>query len=217
MRTASAPPSPPVRRSRRKQARPSELLAAALELFVQKGYAATHVDQVAARAGVSKGTLFLYYASKEELFRAVVQETLGARLVEWNAEYQSFEGSTAAMLCHCVESWWARVGATTASGITRLVLAEAHNFPAIADHYHAAVVRPAHELLLRIVQRGIACGEFRPVEPEAAVHAICASLLYMVTLKHTGALVTPQPGALMPERHIAAQLDLLLHGLQAGP
>lgn len=211
---ASAPLSPPARRARRKQARPSELLDAALDLFVDQGYAATRVEQVAARAGVSKGTLFLYYASKEALFRAVVHENLAARLVEWNAEYESFEGSTAQMLQYCLDSWWTRVGATRASGITRLVLAEAHNFPAIAAYYQQAVVRPAHDLLLRIVRRGIDSGEFRRIDPEAAVHAICAAILYMVTLKHTAALVVPQPAGLMPERHIAAQLDLLLAGLQ---
>ena len=67
------------RTSRRKDARPSELLAAALDLFVEKGFAATRAEEVAKRAGVSKGTLFLYFATKEELFKAVVRENISGR------------------------------------------------------------------------------------------------------------------------------------------
>ena len=64
----------PVPRKRRKEARPSELLEAALELFVEKGFAATRLEDVASRAGVSKGTLYLYFENKDALFKAVVQE-----------------------------------------------------------------------------------------------------------------------------------------------
>ncbi|TLF42683.1 helix-turn-helix transcriptional regulator, partial [Halomonas urmiana] len=79
--------------SRRKEARPGELLEAALDLFVEKGFAATRVDDVAARAGVSKGTLFLYFPSKEELFKAVVRENIVGRFAEWNNALESFVGN----------------------------------------------------------------------------------------------------------------------------
>src|SRR5450830_919924 len=82
------------KRERRKEARPGELLAAALDLFVDKGFAATRSEEVAARAGVSKGTLFLYFPSKEELFKAVVIENLSGRFTEWSAEFEAFEGSS---------------------------------------------------------------------------------------------------------------------------
>ena len=83
---------PRQRRARRKEARPGELVDAALALFVEKGFAATRVEEVAARAGVSKGTLFLYFPSKEELFKAVVRETIAGRFTEWNEELDRFEG-----------------------------------------------------------------------------------------------------------------------------
>ena len=70
-------PNVVAKRERRKDARPGELLTAALELFVEKGFAATRAEEVAQRAGVSKGTLFLYYATKEELFKAVVRDNIG--------------------------------------------------------------------------------------------------------------------------------------------
>src|SRR5881392_707043 len=88
----------PGKRERRKEARPGELLDAALDLFVEKGFAATRAEEVAARAGVSKGTLFLYFPSKEELFKAVVRENLSGRFREWNEEFVQFEGSSADMV-----------------------------------------------------------------------------------------------------------------------
>jgi TetR/AcrR family transcriptional regulator len=88
----------PTKRERRKEARPGELLDAALALFVEKGFAATRVEEVAARAGVSKGTLFLYFPSKEELFKAVVRETIAGRFGEWNEELDAFP-ATAPSCC----------------------------------------------------------------------------------------------------------------------
>src|SRR5437870_11782286 len=96
------------KRERRKEARPGELLAAALDLFVEKGFAATRVEEVAARAGVSKGTLFLYFPTKEELFKAVVRENVAGRLAEWSEEFGEFQGSTADMLRYCLRAWWDR-------------------------------------------------------------------------------------------------------------
>src|SRR3954470_18233101 len=102
------------RRERRKQARPGELLDAALDLFVEKGFAATRAEEVAARAGVSKGTLFLYFPSKEELFKAVVRENISGRFSEWNKEFETYEGTSADMVRYCFTVWWDRLGATRA-------------------------------------------------------------------------------------------------------
>jgi TetR/AcrR family transcriptional regulator len=126
---------PQAKRERRKEARPGELLDAALDLFVEKGFAATKSEEVAARAGVSKGTLFLYFPSKEELFKAVIRENISGRFPEWNQEFEDFEGSSADMVRYCMKAWWERVGATRASGITKLMISEARNFPDIAAFY----------------------------------------------------------------------------------
>src|SRR3954471_19038025 len=139
-------------RQRRKEARPQELLEAALELFVEKGFAATRSEEVAARAGVSKGTLFLYFPSKEELFKAVVRENISGRFQEWNQEFENFEGSSADMVRYCMKVWWERVGATPASGITKLMISEARNFPDIAAFYQQEVIGPGQALIRRILQ-----------------------------------------------------------------
>ena len=90
------------KRERRKEARPGELLDAALDLFVEKGFAATRAEEVAARAGVSKGTLFLYFQSKEDLFKAVVRENISGHFKEWNDTFDNFTGTTSEMVTLCM-------------------------------------------------------------------------------------------------------------------
>ncbi len=208
----------PPRRERRKEARPGELLGAALDLFVEKGFAATRAEEVAARAGVSKGTLFLYFPSKEELFKAVVRESITGRFNEWNAEFESFEGSTGDMLRYCMNTWWERIGATKASGITKLMMSEASNFPELAIFYQQEVMTPAHQLIGRVLQRGIDRGEFRQIDMAYAIFSVIAPLTFLVMWKHSlGACQPIGLPALVPEQYIASQVDMLLHGLSVRP
>lgn len=210
-RTARAP------RVRRPDARPGELLEAALDLFVEKGYAATRVEQVAARAGVSKGTLFLYFASKEELFKAVVRENLASRFSGWNAEFETFQGSASDMLRHCLQTWWSHVGATKASGITKLIMSEAHNFPEIASYYQTEVVDPGTALIQRILRHGIANGEFRAVDTDYAIYSVSSTILYLITWKHAKGACARSDGPFVPEHYIDTQVDILLNGLCRTP
>lgn len=202
---------------RRKDARPGELLDAALDLFVEKGFAATRSEEVAARAGVSKGTLFLYFPSKEELFKAVVVENLRGEVARWNLAFDQFEGSTADMLRGCLRLWWERFGSTKASGLMKLMLSEGHNFPELADFYRREVVAPRHELLRRIVRRGIERGEFAPADVDHAVHAIVAPMLLLVLHKHSPTVSVEGPQAIDAEKYLAFQAETLLHGLCARP
>lgn len=203
------------RRERRKEARPGELLDAALDLFVEKGFAATRSEEVAARAGVSKGTLFLYFPSKEELFKAVVRENISGRFGEWNDEFEAFDGPTTELVRYCMRVWWDRLGATRASGITKLIISEARNFPDIAAFYQQEVIRPATDLMRRILQRGVDRGEFRPLDIEYAVFSLSAPMIFLVMMKHSLGACVPQEHPLDPERYIASQVDLLLNGLCA--
>jgi TetR/AcrR family transcriptional regulator len=205
------------KRERRKGARPGELLDAALDLFVEKGFAATRSEEVAARAGVSKGTLFLYFPSKEELFKAVIRENLSGRFTEWNREFAQFEGSTADMVRHCMRMWWERIGATRASGITKLMLSEARNFPELALFYQQEVIRPATDLIRRILQRGVARGEFRPMDIDYAVFGIIAPMVFLIMMKHSLGACVPQDYPLDPDRYIDAQVEALLQGLCVRP
>lgn len=199
---------------RRKEARPGELLEAALDLFVAKGFAATRAEEVAAKAGVSKGTLFLYFKSKEELFEAVVRENMGNQISQGLAEMDSFQGSTTDMLKFAMFAWWERVGNTKASGISKLVMSEASNFPALANFYHETVVKPGRQLIRAILQRGVDRGEFRTLNMDYAVYSVIAPLIFLTMWKHSlGACSLDAP--IDPETYINCQADIIVHGILA--
>lgn len=205
------------KRERRKEARPGELLDAALDLFVEKGFAATRAEEVAARAGVSKGTLFLYFQSKEELLKAVVRENISGHFKAWNDELERSEGTAAEMLAYCMTMWWERVGATRASGITKLMMSEAGNFPEITAFYQQEVILPGQALIRRIMQRGIDRGEFRPMDLEYAIYSVIAPMIFLILAKHSaGTCADPSlPGH--AEKYIATQVDTILHGICVAP
>lgn len=205
------------KRERRKEARPGELLDAALDLFVEKGFAATRAEEVAARAGVSKGTLFLYFPSKEELFKAVVRENISGRFQEWNHEFETFEGSSADMVRYCMKVWWERVGATRASGITKLMMSEARNFPDLAAFYQREVIQPGQDLIRRILQRGVDKGEFQVLDMDYALFSITAPMVFLIMMKHSMGACMPQDYPLDPERYIASQAETLLNGFSTRP
>lgn len=213
-----APPEPAVpRRARRKEARPGELIEAALDLFVEKGFAATRVEEVAARAGVSKGTLFLYFPSKEDLFKAVVRENLAGRFPEWNAEFEQFTGDSIELVRYALHSWWERVGMTPASGITKLVMSESGTFPEIAAFYQQEVIGPGHDLLLRVLQRGVERGEFRDMPLDYAVYSLIAPMIFLLMWKHSMAPCCPPSQQLDPITFIDTQVDLILRGMLKRP
>jgi len=209
----------PVRakRERRKDARPGELLAAALDLFVEKGFAATRSEEVAARAGVSKGTLILYFPSKEELFKAVVRENLSGRFIGWNLEFEAFEGSTPDMLRYVMQSWWERIGSTKVSAITKLMMSEGGNFPELADFYQREVVKPGHALLRRVLQRGIDRGEFTPVPVDLAIYTVLAPMVFLMLWRHSTSICVDRDAPFDPDRYIALQAETVLRGLCAAP
>lgn len=207
----------PTKRERRKEARPGELLDAALALFVEKGFAATRVEEVAARAGVSKGTLFLYFPSKEELFKAVVRETIAGRFGEWNDELDAFQGDSADLLRYTMNAWWERIGMTQTSGITKLVMSEAGTFPEIASFYQHEVIAPGRALLKRVLQRGIDRGDFRPMDLDSAVYSLIAPMIFLLMWKHSMAPCCPPADRLDPQAFLGTQVGLLLDGMRVRP
>ncbi len=202
-------------RQRRKQTRPQELLDAALTLFVEKGFAATRAEEVARAAGVSKGTLYLYYPSKEELFKAVVRQNISNLIAEGQALVGSFEGSSSELLGALMARWWERVGSTPAAGIHKVVLAEVRNFPELAQFYTDEVMIPADRLFCSAVERGIAGGEFRALPVHEVAHALIAPMIFMALHQHSfGAC--PVHGAIevQPGDVLRTHLQLVLCGLQ---
>ncbi len=196
---------------RRKDARPDEILAAALELFTRHGYAATRLADVAARAGVSKGTLYLYFPNKAELFKALVRRALLPNLAEAEARAARFSGSSRELLDQLIVQFARAVVDSPLSGITKLVISEAGNFPEVSRFYFEEVIQRAQRLVESILARGIRRGEFRRIDTAAAWRLVVAPLVLQILWKHTFQAYEAEPVRL--ERYVAAHLDLLFHGL----
>lgn len=208
------PSHPPVRR-RRKEARPREIIRAALETFAEKGFAATRLDDVAVRAGVGKGTLYLYFPSKEELLEAVVREALIPNIARAERLAASHAGSCEDLLRLIAELAARRIARSRLSAIPKLVLAEASNFPDLARFYLEEVISRGLALLGGIVRRGIERGEFRAVDAEHAARLLMAPLLFLALWRHSFARVAQ--GTLDPIAFCRAHLDMALHGLLHRP
>ena len=161
-------------RSRRKEARPGEIIAAALASFADRGYAATKLEDVAAAAGISKGTIYLYFPTKEDLFRAVVRQS----------DIASHTGSSADLL-RMLAQCFLRLLDSDLTAIPKLVVAESGNFPAIAQFYADAVLRRAFSLIEGILIRGIERGEFRQMDVHATLPLFAGPFLLLALWKHS--------------------------------
>jgi AcrR family transcriptional regulator len=199
---------------RRKEARPAEILDAALELFVERGYATTRLEDVAQRAGVSKGTVYLYFDSKEELFKAVIRSGIVRAIEEAEHLVAQYEGTSPDLLRALVGGWWNSIGSTRLSGIPKLMISEAQNFPELARFYYAEVIQRGSRLFAHAVQRGIERGEFRPVDVDYTVRAVMAPLIMRSILQHSF-LPCAGPEDFDVPAYFEHTLDLLVNGMRA--
>lgn len=165
---------------RRPDARPEEILRAAMQTFVERGFAATKLEEVAARAGVSKGTLYLYFSNKEELFRSAVQESILPHIQSGEQRIAGFQGSPLVLLREAYERWAAVVTDPLMGGLCKLVVTEAANFPEVAAFYFEQVIKRTRALFASILQRCMAAGEIRDLPIDLAVREITAPILFAV-------------------------------------
>lgn len=209
----SETPTPRLR-SRRKQARPGELLAAALDCFVERGFAATRMEDIARRAGVAKGTFYLYFASKEAVFEALVRESMLPRLQAMETASQA-DGRAAGVRLRAILTILAQaVGNARLVAIPKLVLAEAGNFPDMARFYRREVVGRGLALLGGLIRDGIAAGEFRPLpDPELAARLFMGPVLLAALWQTSFAPVEETP--LPPSVLLTAHADLFLRSIAA--
>lgn len=207
---------PVARWRRRKEVRPAEILDAALALFVEKGFKTTKMEDIAKAAGVTKGTPYLYFENKEDIFKAVIRENLVTRLAGFAELAQQFDGSSADLLRLMMRRWWLEVGESPLGGICKLMFAEATNFPELARFYHAEVIEPSHQMLLQVLRRGIARGEFRSINPDAVVDTLVAPMMLTMTWRCSfGRVLTDsQHRSLPPLDYLELSLDLMLNGLK---
>jgi AcrR family transcriptional regulator len=170
---------------RRKDDRPAELTAAALQLFVERGYAATRLEDVAAHASVSKGTLYLYFRNKEELFKAVVRKGLVETIEMGEALVSEYRGGTPELLVLLIRGWWDALVQSPFSGIPKLVIGESGNFPELARFYFEEVIQRGSRLVESVVRRGVEAGEFRSLDPHHLTRVAVAPIVMAALWKHS--------------------------------
>lgn len=201
----------PKRWRRRKEARPQEILDAALAVFAEKGFAAARLEQVAKRAGVSKGTLYLYFDSKEALFEAVVRSAIVPRLAGAEEMLQSHRGSASELLTELYLRFITVLADDQVAAIPKLVIAEAGNFPDLARFYLREVVNRGLKLIGAVLELGVARGEFRPMNAAHATRLVIAPVLFLALWRQSlGRYDRP---ALDGEAFLADALALLTDGL----
>jgi len=177
---------------RRKADRPEEIVRAALTVFAAKGFAAARLDEIAARAGVSKGALYLYFATKEDLFRAVVEQSLAPNLAFIQAaaanapEFAGLARSLAALLPQIAER-------APIAAIAKMVIGEARNFPELARVWHDQLVGPLIATFGGAIQAAQARGEIRPGDPRAYAVSLASGLLLGLVFNETFAPVGAEP------------------------
>ena len=154
--------------------RPRQILSAALEVFGERGLAASRLEDIAKRAGLSKGTIYLYFPNKEELFREMVRDTVVSQIERGEEAIHSMTGSASDALIHLMRAKWTFIRSPQFAPLFRLIHAEIHSFPDLARFYAEEVVARGQRLIAGIIERGIASGEFRKVEPIAAARMLNA-------------------------------------------
>ncbi|TWC68360.1 TetR/AcrR family transcriptional regulator [Herbaspirillum sp. SJZ099] len=198
---------------RRKQDRPQELLTAAMQLFVERGFAATRLEDVAARAGVSKGTLYLYYENKESLFKSVVRTHMLPLLDEAETMVDNYPGSSAELLRELILGWWETAARSGLNGITKLMMAESGNFPELARFYHEEIIVRSDAMVVRMLERGMARGEFRQIDAESMKKVIVAPVVMLMLWHQSFGLCAIAP--IDPHAYLASLIDLCINGLKA--
>jgi AcrR family transcriptional regulator len=196
---------------RRKEARPAEILDAALDCFAERGFAATRMDDVAARAGVTKGTVYLYFESKEELFKALVRTELLPNIERLEAA-ASMPGPASTLIEGLLGIWAGHVYPSKVSVLPKLILSEAGNFPDLAKFYYEEAVQRALKLLRSVLRRGVETGEFRPIDVDHVAYCVIGPLLFSVLWRHSFGPLDKAP--LDIAALCRAHLDMLLNGLR---
>jgi AcrR family transcriptional regulator len=197
---------------RRKDARPAEILDAALAVFAQKGFAATKLDDIAAKAGITKGTIYLYFDSKQALFEALARQSVGAQIEQVTAQLAHFSGTSAELLRFVLSTMGRFAMTSDRVVLPRLVLAEAANFPQLAEFWRREIIERGIALMSGIIQRGIDRGEFRKIEPQHAARLCVAPILIILLWRTTFAQFDAEPYDY--QGLIDAHLQTLLKGLE---
>ncbi|MEL7343779.1 MAG: TetR/AcrR family transcriptional regulator [Pseudomonadota bacterium] len=194
---------------RRKEARPGEIVAAGITEFEERGFAGANLNRIAQKAGISKGTIYLYFESKEALFMAAIEEHVTSVMGESEADLIAQDGSTRMLLGGLLRNMYARFVHGEAQALFRILLTEGDRMPDVISEYHALTVKKGSNLLKKILARGLERGEVRAGPHMEIPHVLIAPAIYFAV--HNMMFRSAQP--LDFEKYFEAHTDMLFHGV----
>ncbi len=204
---------PQPRFQRRKEERPAEITQAALEAFAEHGYAATRVDDVAKRAGVSKGLLYLYFKTKEELFKAVIRGVVMPRIDALKTAIADTELSADEFLQGPFLDFIRKLPDSPARIVVRLLIAEGHKHPDLTAYYFDQVISGGMDALRQLIDRGVRHGEFRQSSlgefPQLLVAPVLMSIIWKALFQKHCPLDT--------DKLLQTHIDLILRAIKSPP
>jgi AcrR family transcriptional regulator len=201
------------RRERRPEARPDEILDAAMAVFAEVGFAGARVEDIAARAGLSKGAVYVYFESKHAMLKALVRRLADRVVGGAEALVESGAGVDAEKTLRSLLTFIAvQVSNPQVSAAPRLVMAEAQRFPEIGALYRDVVLTRVRRLIARLCERGVAQGAFRPVDPEVLLRMCGGPMVAQMML--TTIFADPAAPGPAPEAIAAGIADMVLNGLK---
>lgn len=201
---------PPPRWRRRAEARPEEILDAALAEFTERGFDAARMEDVARRAGLSKGGVYLYFESKEALLKALIEAKIAPIAQNAKAVASAGADDPMAALRMLATAAAVRFADPKVFAVPRLVIGLSGRFPEIAAYYRTQVVDVARAALESLIAAAVAKGQLRRVDPRAAVRAFIGPFLFEAMWKH---VLGGESGFAAPETLVEQHFDVLLQGL----
>lgn len=202
----------PAKPRRRKDARPAEIAAAGIEEFEEHGFHKANLSRIAQKAGIAKGTIYLYYPSKEALFLACIEEHFVSVMSESEADAVGVEGTTRELLTKLLKNMYDRFVHGEAQALFRILVTESDRMPDVINEYHAMTVQRGSRLLKLILARGIERGEVSPGPILDTPHVVIAPAVYFA-LHH---MMFKEAKTLDFERFFEAHLEMLFSGVLIG-
>jgi AcrR family transcriptional regulator len=202
-------PSSSARRRERKDTRPQEIVAAAFEEFATHGYAATRLEDVASRARVSKGLPYLYFKTKEALFKAVVKSVITPHFDAIRKQMESTDMSSEEFLKGPFLAFIQELVLSRRAAIARLMIAEGPKHPELTAFYFEHVISHGIEAMKNLIDRGVARGEFRPTQlrefPQLLIAPVLTAVLWRALFERHRHLDTDK----LLETHIGLIVDAI--------
>lgn len=199
--------------SRRKQARPGEILDAALAVFAEKGFAAARMEDIAAKAGVTKGTIYLYFQNKEDVFKSLARQSIGVTLTSAAQQAANFDGSVRDFLSAFFGAVAAMIAHSDKAILPKIIIGESGNFPELARFWRSEVIDKAMAMMAGVLRRGIERGEVRGDLPLEHVARLCAAPILMCIIWRT-TFAASDPTPFDYQKFLSTHVDVLMNGLK---